>query len=648
MKRNSLFMFCLAGVFLLSGTTFTSCLQSDDVDTNQYVGGISLNVFGPSPVARGGELRFLGSGLDQVAAVLIPGCEDITDIQIVSSEEIRITVPQTAEPGYVTLTLRNGESITTKTRLTYLEPISIDGFSSASVKPGDVLTIQGEYLNLIHQVIFADDVVVSDELIAGEDSEGVTTGAGRFLTHTRNEIQVIVPEEAKSGQIILSDGAELPNLIYSEEELEVLLPAVASVVDKIDAKPGETVKIQGIHLDLVRKVVMPGGTETVFTLLNENTLEFQLPESASDGEVILLPASEVEVPAVRLTMAVPTGVVANPSSGLWEGMELTLQGKNLELVTDVVFPGVAEAVSPVSKSETALKVIVPNMAQSGNLTLNTGSGKQVNVAINMLKPEVDSYSPETVPAGELLTVIGKNLELVASVTFEGGKTVEVVGQTTDRLSVTVPMEAETGKVVLNLKNGESVEGPVLTVSKPQCCYAAVLPESVDAGALLEMTVANGDKLEQVRVNGAAAQFILRESTLLVSLPSDVTGEVSLELISSNGSITYPIVVMGSMGTLIFEGPVATGGWANSAQIAADKFVGAQVGQVITVIVSDLLSGAQGSFKNGSWSAIAPDTEYFNIDGNFSLTITSEILSQLQSGGLIVSGQNYTIESVYIK
>lgn len=34
MKRNSLFMFCLAGVFLLSGTTFTSCLQSDDVDTN--------------------------------------------------------------------------------------------------------------------------------------------------------------------------------------------------------------------------------------------------------------------------------------------------------------------------------------------------------------------------------------------------------------------------------------------------------------------------------------------------------------------------------------------------------------------------------------------------------------------------------------
>lgn len=632
MKRNSLFMFCLAGVFLLSGTTFTSCLQSDDVDTNQYVGGISLNVFGPSPVARGGELRFLGSGMNQVTAVVIPGCSDITDIQVISDTEIRITVPQEAEPGLVTLKTPNGE-ITTQTKLTFTEPISITSFAPETVSPGEELVVEGEYLNLIQEVIFAEDVTVS---------------ADDFISHSRNEIRLVVPQEAQSGQIILSDGEELPNLIYSDDELEVTLPSVVSVVDKTEAKPGETVKVQGDNLNLVQKVIMPNGTEVGFTLIDANALEFQLPEMASDGEIILLPASEVEVPAVRLTMAVPTGVVANPSSGLWEGMELTLQGRNLELVTDVVFPGVAEAVSPVSKSETALKVIVPNMAQSGNLTLNTGSGKQVNVPIVMLKPEVDSYSSETVPAGESLTVVGKNLELVASVTFEGGKTVEVVGQTTDRLSVTVPMEAETGKVVLNLKNGENVEGPVLTVSKPQCCYAAVLPESVDAGALLEMTVANGDRLEQVRVNGAAAQFILRESTLLVSLPADVTGEISLELVSSNGSITYPIVVMGSMGTLIFEGPLATGGWANSAQIAADKFTGAQVGQVITVIVSDLLSGAQGSFKNGSWSAIAPDTEYFNIDGNFSLTITSEILSQLQSGGLIVSGQNYTIESVYIK
>lgn len=44
MKTNRLSVLCLAGALLLTGVSFTSCLKGDDVDTNQYVGGISLNV----------------------------------------------------------------------------------------------------------------------------------------------------------------------------------------------------------------------------------------------------------------------------------------------------------------------------------------------------------------------------------------------------------------------------------------------------------------------------------------------------------------------------------------------------------------------------------------------------------------------------
>ena len=72
-KFSAWWMACLV---LLSSLTFTAC-ETNDVDTNQYKGGISLNVFGPSPVLRGGELRFLGCGMDQVASVLIPGCDAI-------------------------------------------------------------------------------------------------------------------------------------------------------------------------------------------------------------------------------------------------------------------------------------------------------------------------------------------------------------------------------------------------------------------------------------------------------------------------------------------------------------------------------------------------------------------------------------------
>lgn len=632
MKTNKLSVLFLAGALLMTGVSFTSCLKGDDVDTNQYTGGISLNVFGPSPVARGGELRFLGSGMDQVTAVWIPGSGDVTDIRVISDTEIRITVPQDAEPGQLVLRTPQGD-ITTQTELTFTEPISIDELSPLSVLPGDELTIKGDYLNLINEVIFADNVTVSAE---------------DFVAHDRKTIRLTVPQEAQSGQVILSDGAELPNLIYSEEELTVVLPAVETVAELQHAKPGDRISVDGSHLDLVKEVLMPDGTVVEFALEGDHTLSFVLPANASDGEIVMVPASEVKVVIAHLTMAVPSKVVASPASGIRGGDEILLTGSSLDLVVDLSFPGVDEKVLPAAQSENELRVVVPEKAQSGQLVLNTGSGKQVSVAIETLKPQVDSYLPAEVPAGEALLIKGQNLDLVASVTFAGGQTVEVTAPAADELQVSVPMEAESGNVTLNMHNGEMVEGLWLNVSKPQCCYVMELPEKVEAGALLELEVANGDKLQHVTVNGTQVQFILRDSKLLVSLPADVIGAAVIELVSSNGTISYTIQVEGAMGMCIFEGPLVIGAWERSAQIPAGQFADAQVGQVITVVVTDLLSGAQGSFKNGNWAAIAPDTEYFNIDGNFSLEITSEILSQLQSGGLIVSGQNYTIDSVYIK
>ncbi|WP_181214693.1 hypothetical protein [Phocaeicola faecicola] len=632
MKTNKLSVLFLAGALLMTGVSFTSCLKGDDVDTNQYTGGISLNVFGPSPVARGGELRFLGSGMDQVTAVWIPGSGDVTEIRVISDTEIRITVPQDAEPGQLVLRTPQGD-ITTQTELTFTEPISIDELSPLSVLPGDELTIKGDYLNLINEVIFADNVTVSAE---------------DFVAHDRKTICLTVPQEAQSGQVILSDGAELPNLIYSEEELTVVLPAVETVAELQHANPGDRISVDGSHLDLVKEVLMPDGTAVEFALEGDHTLSFVLPANASDGEIVMVPASEVKVVIAHLTMAVPSKVVASPASGIRGGDEILLTGSSLDLVVDLSFPGVDEKVLPAAQSENELRVVVPEKAQSGQLVLNTGSGKQVSVAIETLKPQVDSYLPAEVPAGEALLIKGQNLDLVASVTFAGGQTVEVTAPAADELQVSVPMEAESGNVTLNMHNGEMVEGLWLNVSKPQCCYVMELPEKVEAGALLELEVANGDKLQHVTVNGTQVQFILRDSKLLVSLPADVIGAAVIELVSSNGTISYTIQVEGAMGMCIFEGPLVIGAWERSAQIPAGQFADAQVGQVITVVVTDLLSGAQGSFKNGNWAAIAPDTEYFNIDGNFSLEITSEILSQLQSGGLIVSGQNYTIDSVYIK
>lgn len=412
-KFSAWWMVCL---ILLSSLTFTAC-ETNDVDTNQYKGGISLNVFGPSPVLRGGELRFLGCGMDQVASVLIPGCDAITDIQLISAEEIRVIVPQTALPGYVTLMLRNGESIVTKTQLTYSEPVSIESFSPESVRPGDVLTIKGEYLNLMHQVIFAENVIVSDEVIAEEEA---TEATSKFLKHTRNEIQVRVPEEAQSGKIILSDGAEIPNRLYSEVELQVVLPSVAELADYNNIKPGAIMTVTGENFDLVKEVRMENGEKVEFEFSAENkTLQFTLPANAVSGFIYVVPASGVRIPVASIELAKPANFSC-ATSDVAAGGQITIQGENLDLVSAVIFSGEVEG-EIISQSPEQLIVSVPALAQSGSVTFKMANGEQVsalNLTINQPCHIVSSLE-EDFEAGKEMIVEVANGELLTEVKING-------------------------------------------------------------------------------------------------------------------------------------------------------------------------------------------------------------------------------------
>ena len=439
-KFSAWWMACLV---LLSSLTFTAC-DTNDVDTNQYKGGISLNVFGPSPVLRGGELRFLGCGMDQVASVLIPGCDAITDIQLISAEDIRVIVPQTALPGYVTLMLRNGESIVTKTQLTYSEPVSIESFSPESVRPGEVLTIKGEYLNLMHQVIFAENVIVSDEVIAEEET---TEATSKFLKHTRNEIQVRVPEEAQSGKIILSDGAEIPNRLYSEVELQVVLPSVAEVADYNNIKPGAIMTVTGENFDLVKEVRMENGETMLFTYSAEQkALTFTIPCGAVNGPIYVVPASGVLVQVAEIKMATPEDVKAQETE-ITAGKELTLTGKNMDMIAAVLFPGVEKAVEPTSLSETKVKVVVPGEAQSGMIQLVLTSGETIpGLELTVTAPKYCHIADENVLktndyfVGEDMVVDVVNIGELAEVQVAGTK----VNYTSSGSQLTIPVPETAG------------------------------------------------------------------------------------------------------------------------------------------------------------------------------------------------------------
>ena len=654
-KFPALWMMCL---MLFSCLTFTACDNGDDEDTNQYKGGISLNVFGPSPVSRGGVLRFLGSGMDKVTAVAIPGCDDITDIEVVSDTEIRVTVPQTAQPGLVVLKTPKGD-ITTKTELTFTEPIALEAFAPAEVKPGSELTITGEYLNLIKEVIFADEVTVP---------------ADEFVSQSRQEIKVIVPDSAQTGKFILSDGAEIPNWIYSEGELEVTLPSVEAPLDLVDKKPGDVIRVSGENFDLVKKVQMPNGDEVEFTMTASSEgdeLTFTLPDNVSDGEITVLPASDVKVVVATVVVATPSNVVAVPAVNLRGGDMITLKGTNMDLVTDVTFPGVEEAVGLESQNSTEIKVLMPAAAISGDLQLNTNSGKATAVSIATAKPENISYSAATVPAGEALTVKGVNMDVVSAVVFSGNVEVTVSDATATAISLTVPTTAETGALLLKMANGEFVEAPSLTIEKPVCAYLPALPDKLVRGRIVELEIVNADKLTNVLLNEASVQYIndAAKGVLMLNVPAELDGTYSLKLISSNGEIAYDVLVVANEET-VWAGPLDIS-WGDGGRVLvpAVSFAKVTAGTVMKGYFDQKdQTWAQAQFNYGDWSGIAfslfdttmvpTDIYGWSFESRvMELTLTQEILDNIQAKqgdcedqtnvGIIIQGSDLTFTKITI-
>lgn len=287
-------------------------------------------------------------------------------------------------------------------------------------------------------------MIVSDEVIAEEEA---TEATSKFLKHTRNEIQVRVPEEAQSGKIILSDGAEIPNRLYSEVELQVVLPSVAEVADYNNIKPEAIMTVTGENFDLVKEVRMENGETMLFTYSAEQkALTFTIPRGAVNGPIYVVPASGVLVQVAEIKMATPEDVKAQETE-ITAGKELTLTGKNMDMIAAVLFPGVEKAVEPTSLSETEVKVVVPGEAQSGMIQLVLTSGETISsLELTVTAPKYCHIADENILktndyfVGEDMVVDVVNIGELAEVQVAGTK----VNYTSSGSQLTIPVPETAG------------------------------------------------------------------------------------------------------------------------------------------------------------------------------------------------------------
>ena len=497
MKRHNKSFLWLVLLLICSTFAFTSC-DRDDLNTDQYGNEISVLSYGPNPVLRGGVLTFKGANLDQITEIDLPGAEAITSINVVASgknSEINIEVPaEKCEPGIVTLkTAKNGE-IKTLTPITYIENLKFTGFYVGENKEnligsvGDVLTLEGDYLNNITSVIFAN---------------GYTMDAESFKSQTRYQIQLVIPAEAGEGRFQISDGN---NYMYSEGALSINAPEIDAnnAIGKSLIKAGETEVLRGTSLDQIASIELNGATVEAADFKSQTASEitFVISSKVADGEITAVTKSGIRISFGEITTVVPSQLVATPSP-IKNGEEITISGKDMDLITGIAFPNAKE--SKLNKVETTkVTSTVPEDAQEGDITLSLDNGKTVTVAYTLVKPTVTACNPAAITAGEKTIIKGTNLDLVSSVTFPGDveQTVEkFAAQNANAIAVTVPTACAGSGFKLNLKNGTTVnfDGQLSIKAATDPAIASVTPGEAIAGSTITITGKNFQNIQNLYI-----------------------------------------------------------------------------------------------------------------------------------------------------
>jgi len=327
-----------------------ACKDDDDAQSDK----VELLSFGPTGVKHGEEISIIGLNLNKVNAIEMAGATVTSDAFVEQKAELIILqVPLDAEEGPIRL-LTETDTVESITVLSFEVPISITSITGEA-RPGANVTINGEFMNWVTEVWFADDLLVTE-----------------FISQTRTQLVVTVPETAKTGPIAISAGGTEPLTVETEVDLIVTLPDVTSLAPA-NIKHSGNLTLTGTDLDLVQEILFPGGTTIAkadFESQSATSLVVTVPNNALNGALTLTVASGLKVVTeneISIILPIVTEFSANSSPGV----NFTITGTDLDLVEDVIFPVGLTVNTFVSQTATEIVVVIPDGAVGGTLKLKT-------------------------------------------------------------------------------------------------------------------------------------------------------------------------------------------------------------------------------------------------------------------------------------
>lgn len=609
---NKLYKAFALSVAALVGLTLTGCSE-DDLDTNPYSqSGVNIVGFGPSPILRTHEIRITGTDFGKVTAVAFPGNAVVERNAFNSSDgqNIYVNVPDESVPGKIRLLGGSDTLATSKSLLTFEEPIEVTSVSPAtSLKAGDEIAIKGDYVYNIAEVIFASGAT------------GAPVIAENFTYVSRREIRLQVPLAAESGVITMNDGANW--------ELEWKTPlaitsASYTALGKTFAEFGEQITITGENLHTVETVMFPGGVTSDFTVSNDyKTITTTVPSETKNGVINLVLFSGASLTTNELS--VPTMTIANVSKtkDLKAGDQIVITGEYLNRIVGVSLPGVGEFKDyTVSADGKTMTFTVPEEMTDGKMELIQNGFISATISFMMYS----EGGEQTLWAGEFVcSGWGGNQDLA----WGGYDWTTVAANTTVKFYYKKNNPGNWG--CISLRHGDSwgnlpdpIPGQydleedegVLTVIFTQ----DVLTDIIANGGL----VITGDNYTLTKITIPSAEVVLWKGSIG---PTNWSGDVTIEM---TADILSQLEVGKTMG-IDFECPADAGYW--QIEICGSWWTGLEGPK--NVYGRDAEGRAIMAFNQG--------------DTNFEWKLVQEDIDILtQQGAMLFVGNGAIINRLYIK
>ena len=411
-----------------------------------------ISSFNPPDGAAGSTVVTITGGELQDATAVRFGTMSVAPSSP-SATSVQATVPIGFSSGMITVVTPEGSAVS-KTMFAVTKVASI---SPTSAKAGATVTITGQGLSSATTVDFQNHA-----------------GVPVLGTPTATAVKVVVPNDATTGALTVNTARAHPTTPSFKP-----LPAITSL-SVVDGQAGDNVTVTGTNL-LGATTVKFGTATTTFDPPSATSLTAAVPGTTfSSGAVSITTPAGIGTSTQIFQITKVTGVTPTLATA---GATLTLTGQGLASATSVDFQNHAAVPVLGTPTATTVKVVVPNDATTGVLTVNTPRAVAATPSFKPL-PKITSLSIVDGGGGDHVQVTGTNLLGPTAVKFGTYPALSLGTVTATGIDTQVPnVPFSSGTVSVTTPAGTAISTQIFQVTK----VTGITPTLAAAGTTVTIT-----------------------------------------------------------------------------------------------------------------------------------------------------------------